>query len=90
MRRVAIPGAIVQCSVSTMLGAVVGRAFGYDWSAAIVFGLSVSVASTAVSVRVLTDNRDLHTPTGHIAVGWLVVEDLLTVCLLYTSPSPRD
>ena len=45
------------------------------------------MASTVVLVRVLADNRDLHTPTGHIAVGWLVVEDLFTVVVLVLLPA---
>jgi CPA2 family monovalent cation:H+ antiporter-2 len=59
---------------------------GWDWTAGIVFGLAISVASTVVLIRVLSDNRDLHTPTGHIAVGWLVVEDLFTVVVLVVLP----
>ena len=51
-----------------------------------VFGLAISVASTVVLLRVLADNNDLHTPTGHIAVGWLVVEDLFTVLVLVLLP----
>ena len=47
----------------------------------------MSVASTVVLIRVLADNRDLHTPTGHIAVGWLVVEDLFTVVVLVLLPA---
>ena len=86
VRRIVIPGAIVQSSASTVMGAMVVRAFGWDWPAAIVFGLALSVASTAVSVRVLTDNRDLHTTTGHVAVGWLVIEDVLTVVVLVLLP----
>src|SRR5262249_37525100 len=50
-------------------------------------GLALSVASTVVLMRVLTDNNDLHTPTGHIAVGWLVVEDLFTVLVLVLLPA---
>src|SRR5262249_25733165 len=87
MRRVALPGAVAQSVVATVLGAVVARAFGWDWAAGIVFGLALSVASTVVLMRVLTDNRDLHTPTGHIAVGWLVVEDLFTVLVLVLLPA---
>jgi CPA2 family monovalent cation:H+ antiporter-2 len=87
VRRVALPGAIVQSCVATGLGAVVARAFGWDWTAGIVMGLALSVASTVVLVRVLTDNRDLHTPTGHIAVGWLVTEDLFTVIVLVLLPA---
>ena len=48
--------------------------------------MALAVASTVVLVRVLADNRDLHTPTGHIAVGWLVVEDLFTVLALVLLP----
>jgi CPA2 family monovalent cation:H+ antiporter-2 len=51
-----------------------------------VFGLAISVASTVVLLRILSDNGDLHTPTGHIAVGWLVVEDLFTVVVLVELP----
>ena len=87
VRGVAVPGAIAQSAVATALGAVVAHAFGWSWPAAIVFGLALSVASTVVLVRVLSDNRDLHTPTGHIAVGWLVVEDLFTVVVLVVLPA---
>src|SRR5262245_39487283 len=87
VRRVALPGAIVQSLVATGLGAVVARAFGWDWPAGIVFGLALSVASTVVLMRVLTDQRDVHTPAGHIAVGWLVVEDLFTVLVLVLLPA---
>ena len=86
VRHVALPGAVTQSFVATVLGAVVARAFGWDWTAGIVMGLALSVASTVVLMRVLTDNRDLHTPTGHIAVGWLVVEDLFTVLVLVLLP----
>ncbi len=87
VRGVAVPGAIAQSVVATLLGAAVAHAFGWSWPAAIVFGIALSVASTVVLVRVLADNRDLHTPTGHIAVGWLVVEDLFTVVVLVLLPA---
>jgi CPA2 family monovalent cation:H+ antiporter-2 len=86
VRRVALPGAIAQSAVATAMGALVARAFGWDWQAGIVLGMALSVASTVVLVRVLSDNRELHTETGHIAVGWLVVEDLFTVLLLVVLP----
>ena len=76
VRRVAVPGAIVQSATATVLGALVAVAAGWSWSAGLVFGMALSVASTVVLIRVLADNNDLHTPAGHIAVGWLVVEDL--------------
>jgi CPA2 family monovalent cation:H+ antiporter-2 len=87
VRRVALPGAVAQSAVATGMGALVTRAFGWDWQAGIVFGMALSVASTVVLVRILSDNRELHTETGHIAVGWLVVEDLLTVVLLVLLPA---
>ncbi|HWO89932.1 MAG TPA: cation:proton antiporter [Gemmatimonadales bacterium] len=86
VRRVAVPGALAQSLVATLLGCLVGFGFGWGWSAGLVFGLAISVASTVVLLRVLADNNDLHTPTGHIAVGWLVVEDLFTVLVLILLP----
>ena len=86
VRRVAIPGAIGQSLVATLLGCLLAVAVGWGWSAGVVFGLAISVASTVVLLRVLADNNDLHTPTGHIAVGWLVVEDLFTVLVLVLLP----
>ena len=86
VRRVAIPGAVLQSLVATALGAAIVHSLGWGWAAAIVFGLALSVASTVVLVRVLSDSRSLHTPAGHIAVGWLVVEDLFTVIVLVMMP----
>ena len=86
VKRVAIPGAVSQSLVATVLGTLAAYVFGWGLVAGLVFGLALSVASTAVLVRVLTDNNDLHTRTGHIAVGWLVVEDLFTVLVLVFLP----
>jgi CPA2 family monovalent cation:H+ antiporter-2 len=85
--RIAVPGAVIQSATATVLGAFVAHAFGWSWSSGIVFGIALSVASTVVLVRVLSDNNDLHTPTGHIAIGWLVVEDLFTVLVLVLMPA---
>ena len=87
VRHVAIPGALVQSAVATVLGALAGRMLGWEWATSLIFGGAVSVASTVVLIRVLSDNRDLHTRAGHIAVGWLVVEDLLTVIALVVLPA---
>ncbi|MBV8228338.1 MAG: cation:proton antiporter, partial [Planctomycetaceae bacterium] len=87
VRRVAVPGAIGMSLVATLLGALVGVACGWGWSAGLVFGLALSVASTVVLMRVLADHGDLHTPAGHVAVGWLVVEDLFTVLVLVLLPA---
>ena len=87
VRRAAIPGAIAGMAVATALGAVAAHAFGWPWTSAAVFGLTLSVASTVVLVRILSDARTLHTASGHIAVGWLVMEDLLTVITLVLLPT---
>ncbi len=87
VRKVAIPGALVQIAVATVLGAVITHMFGWSWPAGIVFGMAISVASTVVLTRVLADNRALHTPSGHIAIGWLIVEDLFTIIVLVLLPA---
>jgi len=87
VRAVAIPGALVQIALATVLGAVTAHGFGWDWGAGILFGLSISVASTVVLTRILSDNNALHTQTGHIAIGWLVVEDVFTVLVLVLVPA---
>ena len=90
VRKIAIPGAVVQIAAATALGAVIMRMFGWSWTAGIVFGMAISVASTVVLTRVLADNRALHTPTGHIAIGWLIVEDLFTILVLVLLPALFD
>ena len=87
VRRVPIPGALVQSGVATLLGAVAGRLLGWEWPTAVLFGGAVAVASTVVLIRVLSDHNDIHTRAGHIAIGWLVVEDLLTVVALVMIPA---
>ncbi len=87
VRRAAIPGAIAGMAAGTILGSLAAQAFGWSWTASAVFGLTLSVASTVVLVRVLSDAHTLHTPSGHIAVGWLVMEDLLTVVTLVLLPT---
>lgn len=87
VQRIALPGAIVQIAIATVLGAVATSAFGWSLGAGVVFGLAISVASTVVLVRVLSDHDELHTSAGHIAVGWLLVEDLFTVLVLVLLPA---
>ena len=86
VRHIAVPGALVQCAVSTVAGALLAYAFGWSWPAGIVFGIALAVASTVVVVRVLSDHNALHSTGGHIAVGWLVVEDVLTVLAIVMLP----
>ncbi len=87
VRSVAIPGALAASSVATLLGMAAAHLHGYGWATAVVFGSAIAVSSTVVLIRVLSDNRDLHTRAGHIAVGWVVVEDLLTVTALVVLPA---
>ena len=87
VRGVAIPGAIAQSAVATALGAALAVALGSTWPAGLILGMALAVASTVVLIRVLADNNDLHTQAGHIAVGWLVVEDLFTVIALVLLPA---
>ncbi|MBA4066333.1 MAG: sodium:proton exchanger [Isosphaera sp.] len=87
VRRVAVPGAVAQILAATALGTGVGAAFGWAWPEPLVFGLCVSVASTVVLTRVLGDRSELHTPLGHAAVGWLVVQDLFAVFVLVLMPA---
>jgi K+:H+ antiporter len=88
VRRFALPGAVGQSALATAVGAAAAISLGGAGSllGSIVYGLALSVASTVVITRVLTDNDDLHTPAGHAAVGWTIVEDLLTVLILVLLP----
>lgn len=87
VRQIAVVGAVTQSAVATALGAVVAHAFGWSWKEGILFGLALSVASTVVLVRVLSDHRQLQSPAGRIAVGWLVMEDIFTVFILVLLPA---
>jgi len=86
VKKIAVPGAIGQSAVATALGLALGAALGWPWSHGLVLGIALSVASTVVLMRVLMDHGMLQTPQGHAAVGWLVVEDLLTVVVLVMLP----
>ncbi len=87
VRRIAVPGAVVQMAVATGLGVAAGLLWGWRFSAALVFGLSLSVASTVVLLRALESRGVLNSVNGRIAVGWLVVEDLAVVLLLVLLPA---
>ena len=77
MWRVAIPGALIQSTVSTVALATLLRLFGWGWIAGLILGSAISVASTVVMAHVLAEHHDLHAQIGHIAIGWTVVEDIL-------------
>lgn len=86
VRRLALPGALVQMSVATALSAWVAWLWGWDLKAGLVFGLALSVASTVVLLRALEQRGLLQSVNGRIAVGWLVVEDLAMVLVLVFLP----
>ena len=90
VKRIAIPGAIAQIAVATLLG--MGLAWGLGWSmvAGFVFGLALSVASTVVLLRALEERGLIETERGRIAVGWLVVEDIAMVLALVLLPAMAE
>jgi len=90
VRKIALPGAVVQMVVATALGAGVATYWGWPLAGAIVFGLSLSVASTVVLLKALEHKEALETVNGRIAVGWLVVEDLAMVLVLVLLPPLAD
>lgn len=86
VRRLALPGAVVQIGVATALGMALATWWGWSLGGALVFGLSLSVASTVVLLRALETRNQLDTFNGRVAVGWLVVEDLAMVLVLVLLP----
>jgi len=86
VRKIALPGAIVQIVVATALGGALAHFWGWSLGASVVFGLALSVASTVVLLRALEARGVLETINGQIAVGWLVVEDLAMVLVLVLLP----
>ena len=90
VRRIAIPGAIVQIAVATVLGMAAAHLWGWSPGGAMVFGLCLSVASTVVLLRALEARGLLKSVNGQIAVGWLVVEDLVMVLVLVMLPALAD
>ena len=92
VKRIAIPGALAQMAVATALGCGLALAWGWQISAGLVFGLALSVASTVVLLRALEAQGSMDSEVGRIAVGWLIVEDLLMVLALVMLPAlaPTD
>lgn len=87
VRAIAIPGAIGQIALATLLGMALAWAMGWSIGAGVVFGLALSVASTVVLLRALQERRLIETERGRIAVGWLIVEDLVMVLALVLLPA---
>ncbi|WP_061964192.1 YbaL family putative K(+) efflux transporter [Demequina aurantiaca] len=86
VRKVALPGALIQMLVASAAGTGLGLFLGWSLGAALLFGLALSVASTVVMLRALEDRQLLDTRAGHIAIGWLIVEDLAMVIALVIIP----
>lgn len=84
--KVALPGALIQSTLSTFMLASLLRLFDWNWTSGIVLGMAISVASTVVMALVLAERHDLHAQIGYIAIGWTVVEDILTVVMLLLLP----
>src|SRR5215212_4670798 len=87
VRKIALRGAFGQILVATLLGTIAMMSLGFTTSEGVIVGIAVSVASTVVLTRGLSDNDLLQTHRGHIAVGWLIVEDIFTVTVLVALPA---
>ena len=87
VRSIAIPGALGRMAITILLGFGLSRLWGWSITSGIVIGLSISIASTVVLLRVLMDNGLLNSQQGQAAVGWVVVEDLATVLILVLMPT---
>lgn len=87
VRTIAVPGAIGQIALVTLLGFGLAQVLGWGWGASVIFGLALSVASTVVVLRTLQERRLIETERGRIAVGWLIVEDLAMVLVLVLIPA---
>lgn len=87
VRKISLPGAVAQLVAATAMGALLARMWGWPWGQGLVFGLSLSVASTVVLLRVLEQKGMVDTAEGRIAVGWLIVQDLAMVLALVLLPA---
>ncbi|HEX8281061.1 MAG TPA: cation:proton antiporter, partial [Chthoniobacterales bacterium] len=87
VRAIAIPGALGQSTAATLACMGLAVAVGWSWQAGLILGIAVSVASTVVLLRALLDHGIVNSPEGHAAVGWLVVEDIITVLVLVLLPA---
>ena len=87
VKSIAIPGAVAQIAVATLLGMGLSWAMGWSWMTGLVFGLCLSTASTVVLLRALEERQLIDSQRGQIAIGWLIVEDLVMVLTLVLLPA---
>ncbi len=87
VRRIAVPGAVVQIALATAIGVALTHTWGWSFGAGLVLGLSLSVASTVVLLKALEERNAVSTPNGRIVIGWLIVEDLAMVLVLVLLPA---
>ena len=87
VRSLAIPGALAQSTAATLACMGLAVLIGWSWQSGLILGIAVSVASTVVMLRALLDHGIVETPEGHTAIGWLVVQDIVTVLVLVLVPA---
>lgn len=87
VRKLAIPGAVLQCAGSCLVTFFTMLGFGYSWQESMVMGIAMSFASTVVVTRLLSDANELQTASGNLAIGWLIVQDVLAVLALVLLPN---
>lgn len=91
VRRIALPGALIQVTVTTLAGALVAHnIMDLSWEASLVIGLSLAIASTAIVTRILEEHRQSAALAGHVALGWLVVQDIIVIVALVLMPVLGD
>jgi CPA2 family monovalent cation:H+ antiporter-2 len=87
VRDLCVPGALAQCAITFMLGLATARFFGWGWPPSIVFAVAIAFSSTVVVTRILADANELQTHVGNIAIGWLIVQDVLAVLAMVLLPN---
>lgn len=87
VRDLCVPGAIIQCVSTFVLGLAAAKLFGWNWYTSIVFAIAIAFSSTVVVTRILSDANELQTHVGNIAIGWLIVQDVLAVLVMVLLPN---
>ena len=88
--KISVPGAVFQIVSVTAIGGLALKLWGFEWAEGLIYGLALSVASTIVLLRAFEERGEVDTEHGKIAVGWLIVEDILMVLALVLIPVIAD